>query len=464
METAALTVLVVAEATLLLALVVFCAVSVRERQPRASRLALFLSLVVVDSLAVNAVLPDIAVVPLAGAMLTGIGLFALSCLLPLGKRPSPGGDPTQRVDERDIMFARARLKPGTEEYQAYYSMRPGNRQGDDEMRALPGLLSPSASLADPARFARAEEYFATTEALHSKVDGEVASGRTELLPEQASARLTAMAIELGAVDSGTAELLPYHIYTHVGRGSGGYGTPIKLPHTFALAFTVEMDHGAMRHAPAAPAVVESGRQYVRAAEIAIAIADHICSLGYSARAHIDGNYRVIAPLVARDAGLGEIGRMGLLMTPRLGPRVRLGVVTTELPLEIAGRKDDLSVLDFCSSCRKCAEVCPAAAIPHGQRTKTGGTGLRWKIDDEACFRLWCTIGTDCGRCMAVCPYSHPDSPIHNIARWIAGRCTVGRRVLLTLDDIFYGPKPKPLPASEVDTNSLTSQNHGETKT
>ena len=42
-------------------------------------------------------------------------------------------------------------------------------------------------------------------------------------------------------------------------------------------------------------------------------------LGYPARAHIDGNYRVIAPLVARDAGLGEIGRMGLLMTPRSRP-------------------------------------------------------------------------------------------------------------------------------------------------
>ena len=48
----------------------------------------------------------------------------------------------------------------------------------------------------------------------------------------------------------------------------------------------------------------------------------------TARAHIDGNYQVIAPLVARDAGLGTIGRMGLLMTPELGPRVRLAVVTT----------------------------------------------------------------------------------------------------------------------------------------
>ena len=64
---------------------------------------------------------------------------------------------------------------------------------------------------------------------------------------------------------------------------------------------------------------------------------------------------MIAPLVARDAGLGEIGRMGLLMTPRLGPRVRLGVVTTDLPLAPNEAGDDLSVLDFCTRCKKCAQ-------------------------------------------------------------------------------------------------------------
>lgn len=62
------------------------------------------------------------------------------------------------------------------------------------------------------------------------------------------------------------------------------------------------------------------------------LAEFMRSIGYPARAHIDGSYRVVCPLVARDAGLGEIGRMGLLMTPELGPRVRIAVVTTDLPL------------------------------------------------------------------------------------------------------------------------------------
>ena len=44
----------------------------------------------------------------------------------------------------------------------------------------------------------------------------------------------------------------------------------------------------------------------RAGQIAVQLAAFCRELGYPARAHIDANYQVIAPLVARDAGLGAI--------------------------------------------------------------------------------------------------------------------------------------------------------------
>ncbi len=100
-------------------------------------------------------------------------------------------------------------------------------------------------------------------------------------------------------------------------------------------------------APRMPAVMESARQYAESGKIAVILAAAIRNLGYPARAHIDSNYRVIAPLVAKDAGLGEIGRMGLLMTPRLGPRVRLAVVTTDVPLVTDQPTFDPTVIDFC---------------------------------------------------------------------------------------------------------------------
>ena len=78
--------------------------------------------------------------------------------------------------------------------------------------------------------------------------------------------------------------------------------------------------------------MESARRYLDSGAIAVQLALFLKGIGYRARAHIDGNYRVVCPLVARDAGLGEIGRMGILMTPALGPRVRIAVVTTDFPL------------------------------------------------------------------------------------------------------------------------------------
>jgi ferredoxin len=345
------------------------------------------------------------------------------------------------VDERDIMFARARLRPGTAEYRSYYERHPESRAGDDRTRSLPGLLAAEAELAEPRAFATAAACFELTETMREAVDGPVAATPELVDPAELTALVRGLALRWGAVDVGVARLEPYHVYTHVGRGTGGWGSPISLEHDRAIAFTVEMDHRAMAWAPRAPVVQESARQYVEAGRIAIQLAAVLRRLGHPARAHVDGNYRVVAPLVGRDAGLGEIGRMGLLMTPGLGPRVRLGVVTTTAPLEVSGRVDDPSVLDFCAVCRKCAANCPTASIPSGDRTPVGEDGLRWRIDAETCYRYWCAIGTDCGRCMAVCPYSHPDSPAHNLIRWATRRSGAARRAVLWLDDVFYGRRP-----------------------
>ena len=200
-------------------------------------------------------------------------------------------------------------------------------------------------------------------------------------------------------------------------------------------------------APAAPTTLESAHQYANAAQIAIQLGNFVRSQGYPARAHIDGDYRVVAPLVARDAGLGEIGRMGLLMTPRLGPRVRLGIVTTDLPLIPDPRSNDPSVLDFCQVCKKCADTCPVRAIPSGNRQEIDGA-LRWRINQEICYRYWCITGTDCARCMALCPYSYPDNPVHNLVRWAVRHSGAARRAVIWLDRVFYGAAPAPKAAPD----------------
>jgi len=235
------------------------------------------------------------------------------------------------------------------------------------------------------------------------------------------------------------ELKDYHLYSTIGRGPR-YGEPVEREHDYAIAFTVEMDREMVSRAPRGPIVMESAQQYLAAGTIAVQVAEFIRHLGYPARAHIDANYRVVCPLVARDAGLGEIGRMGLLMTPELGPRVRIGVVTTSLALITDERRRDYTMIDFCTHCRKCAEVCPSQAISFDDRTDIDGV-RRWQIDSQACFTLWCKLGTDCGRCVAVCPYSHADNLLHNLVRLGVRNSALFRRAAIRLDDFFYGKKP-----------------------
>ena len=419
---------------------VFGVVSLREGERRATRVAFMLAATLSIPVVIAALLPP--PVPAVGAAAVMITLLAavIAWFTPIAERPSLGGRPSRRVDERDIMFARGRLVTGSPEYQEYYSLRPENRIGDDHTRALPGLLSDTAELAEPLAFAAAEACFDLTEAVRDHVDGEVALHRVERSSDFWTRAIKELTLSYGAIDTGVTELRPYHVYTHIGRGTGIYGEPVELNHRWALAFSVEMDHRRISHAPSAPVVEESARQYVEGAKIALILANWIRRLGYPARAHIDGNYRVIAPLVARDAGLGEIGRMGLLMTPGLGPRVRLGVVTTDLPLVADRPGDDASVIDFCLVCKKCATNCPVVAIPSGDRTRVE-EGLRWAIDPETCYRYWNVIGTDCATCMRVCPYSHPDSAAHNLVRKVIRSSATARRAMLWLDDVFYGTKP-----------------------
>jgi len=365
---------------------------------------------------------------------------ALTLLLPIRITPVPrDGVPADRVDERDTIFSRADLEPGSPRFKGYYKRRPENLEPDNRFRSEPGLLSLKSREADPFAFAAVEAGFLTEEHLRFIADGPVSGEQTRVDPSEITRYIRGWAKYLGAHSVGITLLKDTHLYTVRGRREW-YGKPIQNDHRYAVALTVEMDYRMIRQGPKPGTVMETAKQYLRAAEIAVQIAGFIRRLGYSARAHISSHYEVICPLVARDAGLGEIGRMGLLMTPGLGPRVRISVVSTELPLVADTRRFDNTMIEFCESCEKCAAVCPSQSIPWGDRAEENGV-LRWKINAENCFTYWCKVGTDCGRCVAVCPYSHPDNLMHNIVRLLLKHSGLFRRIAPFLDDILYGRKP-----------------------
>jgi ferredoxin len=417
-------------------------VSWREEQPRAAALFFLLSVVVPVPFLVVGLGTFEGRTPAAVALLSVTAVAAAVLVFPTG-RPRIAGDdtPTTRIDERDVMFSRAHLEPGSPRFEAYYAANPDKKAPDDAFRAQAGLLARGATMYHPYAFAAADATFWSVEHLRTIVDGAVARPRVECDPHEIAGFLKTWALRMGAVSVGVTGLREYHLYTHVGRGEQ-YGQPVAREHDHAIAFTVEMAGDMVARAPRSPITMESAQQYMHAGVMAVQIAAFIRALGYPARAHIDGNYRVVCPLVARDAGLGEIGRMGLLMTAQLGPRVRLGVVTTSLGLAADERRNDGTMIDFCTRCSKCAEICPSQAIPSGDRADVAGA-RRWRIDSEACYTLWTKLGTDCGRCVAVCPYAHPANLLHDLVRAGVRNSSLFRRLAIRLDDVFYGKTPPP---------------------
>ncbi|HUV26735.1 MAG TPA: hypothetical protein VMW34_05150, partial [Anaerolineales bacterium] len=221
-------------------------------------------------------------------LLLGIGLFVLLLLsvLPIGRIQKGNDIPGKRFDERDVMFARARLKPGSPNYQAYYEMRPENQKIDDNTRSKPGLLSPDAKLANEFLFASPEASFTLTEVMGEMVAGTPAERKITLPIDKMTGYIKGLAGFYGALDVGVTELHPYHVYSHIGRGQGIYGAEIPVEHEFAIAFTVEMDHAMVAANPQPPGAMETAKEYVEAGRVAVQLAAAIRQMGYRARAHI----------------------------------------------------------------------------------------------------------------------------------------------------------------------------------
>jgi reductive dehalogenase len=271
----------------------------------------------------------------------------------------------------------------------------------------------------------------------SSVDGVVNPAKVDVDASDATRSMKDLTLQLGADEVGIALLNPAYIYTHVGRGHEPWGAPIENNHKFAIAFDVEMSYSMVEQAPRLAITEETAQRYLQAAEISISLAEHIRELGYPARAHIAGsNYQIVLPPVAYEAGLGELGRHGYLISPRFGSRIRLGAVTTDLPL-IPDEPITFGVQDFCDKCLKCATQCPSASIPKAGKTAVRGVE-KWQLDAESCLHYWRKIGTDCGICMKVCPFSHPGSFVHRLIREGVRRSSFARTVSTYGDDLFYG--------------------------
>jgi ferredoxin len=300
------------------------------------------------------------------------------------------------------MFARMTYKKGKYNYEDYYSRNPDKKDLDDKLRNGPEICSERTPTYEPigAKFTISNFKFLSD--IRPFAEGTPSPTRVDVDMDNITKKLKEIALEIGADLVGIAKAQPYHYYSHRGRPLEHYGEEVNGLLPYALVFGVKMERKNIDQSPLLPEVMESSMTYVKAAIIGMQLSYFIRELGYNARNHMDGNYLVVLPTLARDAGLGEIGRNGLLITPKYGPAVRLGAVTTDMPLMV-DKKLDVDVASFCDICEICSNGCPMHAIPFGKRKVIDGE-LRWQITQEKCYSFWRKIGTDCGLCIKNCPF------------------------------------------------------------
>jgi reductive dehalogenase len=186
--------------------------------------------------------------------------------------------------------------------------------------------------------------------------------------------------------------------------------------------------------------------YATCLNAANALAQFITNLGYEAVAAMNDTALNIP--MAIQAGLGEYGRNGLLITPEYGPNVRIAKVFTDMEL-VPDQPIEFGVQAFCGICQKCADACPVRAIPQGEPKREApnfsswGRIKKWTVNAEKCFRFWVGMNTDCAICIRVCPYNKDYSRWwHRLGIRLANSPL--RRLMLWLDDrLGYGKRQPP---------------------
>jgi reductive dehalogenase len=198
--------------------------------------------------------------------------------------------------------------------------------------------------------------------------------------------------------------------------------PFKPKSVIVLAF--EMDYEAMA---TAPSLVEEGATmegYSRMSKTAFQMSVFLKNLGYQSVPCTNDTALSVPYAIA--AGLGEASRIGILVTYKYGPRVRLAKVFTDFDFVEYDKPQTFGVFEFCKRCKRCADACPSNSIPFDDEPtwkpthknahfETSNPGVyKWYLDGVSCWEYWAKNHGDCGSCIAACPYNKPDFWHHRL--------------------------------------------------
>lgn len=173
-----------------------------------------------------------------------------------------------------------------------------------------------------------------------------------------------------------------------------------IQYTNAIVLTMEMDEKILKTAPGTEAQRLNDLFYKKFGDITCRLSDYLRQNGFATEvAHpLEGivNYS----LLAQYAGLGFIGKSGLLITPELGPRLKISAIFSSianLPVYDRENNEHSWIVEYCDKCGKCAKKCPEKAL-----VQIEGYDGDKEIEFMQELCIGCSQG--CTYCIKGCPF------------------------------------------------------------
>ncbi|MFH0728735.1 MAG: 4Fe-4S double cluster binding domain-containing protein [Pseudomonadota bacterium] len=173
----------------------------------------------------------------------------------------------------------------------------------------------------------------------------------------------------------------------------------KFPYDTALVLGMEMDKTLLEEVPRPGKKLFDFEVYIKSGEKIFMLSKFIRSKGYRCWVRVPFDAWVKYPPHAINAGLGELGAQGVVITKEFGPRQRWGMISIDAAIE-SDFPVDLNMADYCDACKKCIRVCPGKAISENRVWWRGV--LKRKINDTRCWPNFKKYD-GCGICLKVCP-------------------------------------------------------------
>lgn len=171
---------------------------------------------------------------------------------------------------------------------------------------------------------------------------------------------------------------------------------VPYPHTIVL--TMPMSEEIIATTPSEEAQALNNATYAKLGEISYKLSDYLRKNGYTTQvAHPYEGMVNFSPL-AQKAGLGWMGKNGLLITPEIGPGLKISAIFVSIAnLPVKNECEHSWISDYCNRCSNCVKACPEKAL---QEKETCCGNNETELEQKLC--IGCSQG--CTYCIEDCPF------------------------------------------------------------